>query len=151
MKNKLAVLAVVVGLFMVSVSMFAHHSAAIYDREHPVTLQGTATNLAFINPHVQVHFEVKDENGNVVKWVAGSDPPMSARSASFVFVRSASSSSSSSSCGFRRASRAADLWCDLRARLLRLPSRWRDLAMALDYLLERPEVAVNRCASRLLK
>ncbi len=75
MKNKLAVLAVVVGLFMVSVSMFAHHSAAIYDREHPVTLQGTATNLAFINPHVQVHFEVKDENGNVVKWVAGSDPP----------------------------------------------------------------------------
>ena len=44
MKNKLfAVLAVAVGLLMVSGPMFAHHSGSVYDAEHLVTLQGTVT------------------------------------------------------------------------------------------------------------
>ncbi len=75
MKNKpFAVLAMAVGLLMVSGTMFAHHSGSVYDAEHLVTLKGTVTAFKFINPHVQIHFEVKDENGNVVKWVALSAP-----------------------------------------------------------------------------
>ena len=76
MKNKpFAVLAMAVGLLMVSGTMFAHHSGSVYDAEHLVTLKGTVTAFKFINPHVQIHFEVKDENGNLVKWIAHTSPP----------------------------------------------------------------------------
>ena len=70
MKSKLvAVLGVVVGLVMCSVPMFGHHSTAMYDEEHPVTLTGTVKEFKLFNPHMQIHFDVKDENGNVVPWV----------------------------------------------------------------------------------
>ncbi len=76
MRSKLiAGLTVAVGLLMVAGPLFAHHSEALYDKEHPVNLTGTVTDFKFINPHVQIHFQVKDENGNVVKWVAASAPP----------------------------------------------------------------------------
>ena len=75
MENKLVVLALAVGLLMVAAPLFAHHSSAMYDMEHPVSLTGTVTEFKFINPHVQIYFQVKDENGNVVKWVAGSGAP----------------------------------------------------------------------------
>ncbi len=76
MKNKsLTVLVVAVGLLLFAAPLFAHHSAAMYDSEHPVTLTGTVTALKLINPHSLIRFEVKDENGNVVKWIAGMGPP----------------------------------------------------------------------------
>ena len=74
-RKRFADLAVALCLLLFAGPMFAHHSGALYDREHPVTLEGTVTKFAFINPHVQIHFQAKDENGNVVKWVAGSGPP----------------------------------------------------------------------------
>ena len=75
MKRELfAVLAVAVGL-LVAGPTFAHHSGAIYDREHPITLQGTVTEFRFTNPHSQILFEVKEENGNMVEWIAFHDPP----------------------------------------------------------------------------
>ena len=75
MRNKLVVVAGAVGLFMVADPMFAHHSESMYDKDHPVTLTGTVTAFRFINPHVKIHFEVKDENGSIVKWVAGTSAP----------------------------------------------------------------------------
>ena len=38
-------------------------------------MTGTVTQYEFANPHTRIHFEVKDEQGNVVKWVAESAPP----------------------------------------------------------------------------
>jgi len=77
MKNKvLAVVSLTVGLLLASGPMLAHHSSAMYDADHPVTLAGTVTEFRFINPHVQIHFEVQDENGKVVKWMAGSESPV---------------------------------------------------------------------------
>ncbi len=67
--------ALVGGFLMVCGPMFAHHSAAMYDREHPVTLKGTVTKLAFFNPHVRIYFQVKDENDNVAKWIAATATP----------------------------------------------------------------------------
>jgi uncharacterized protein DUF6152 len=55
--------------------MFAHHGLEPYDKEHPVTLTGTVTQWDFVNPHVRVHFDVKEENGMVTSWVAESTPP----------------------------------------------------------------------------
>lgn len=78
MTNKLlAILAVAVGVLVLSGPVLAHHAQSLYDREHPITLTGTVTEFEFANPHVQVSFEVKDENGNVVKWVAASGAPQS--------------------------------------------------------------------------
>lgn len=75
MKNApLTVLAVAVGFLMLARPILAHHSDAIYDNEHPVELAGTVTGYVFINPHVQIRFEVKDGNGSVVQWVAESGP-----------------------------------------------------------------------------
>jgi len=73
-RNRLAAFAVVV-LLLLAYPGLAHHSGAIYDRENPITLTGTVTEFEFVNPHARIHFEVKDENGNVVKWVAISGPP----------------------------------------------------------------------------
>ena len=63
-RELLAVLAVAVGLLMGSGPLLAHHSTALYEKQHVTTLQGTVTALEFINPHVQIRFEVKDSQGN---------------------------------------------------------------------------------------
>ena len=76
MKNKRpVVLAAAACLFMVAGSSSAHHAPSLYDKEHPITLTGTVTEFRFISPHAQIHFEVKDENGDVVKWIAHTSPP----------------------------------------------------------------------------
>ena len=56
-------------------SMRAHHASSIYDRENHITLQGTVTEYVFTSPHVRIHFETKDENGNPERWTALSAPP----------------------------------------------------------------------------
>ena len=71
MRSKLLTnLAVVVGFLMLAGPMLAHHSSAIYDSEHPVTLKATVTVFQLINPHSRIRFEVKDDKGNVEQWIA---------------------------------------------------------------------------------
>jgi hypothetical protein len=76
MKSKLfAVLAAGVALLLVSGPMLAHHGGAQYETKHAVTVTGIVTEYLFTNPHVQIHFEVKDEAGNVEKWIAETASP----------------------------------------------------------------------------
>ena len=76
MKRKLLVpLLLAAAFLLVSGSMLAHHSATIYDRDHIVTLTGTVTEFSFVNPHVEIHFDVIDGNGNTEHWIAESGPP----------------------------------------------------------------------------
>jgi hypothetical protein len=76
MKTKLlAVLAAGLVLFLVSVPLFAHHGGVQYDTKHAVTVTGMVTEYLFTNPHVQIHFDVKDETGNTEKWVAETASP----------------------------------------------------------------------------
>jgi cytochrome oxidase Cu insertion factor (SCO1/SenC/PrrC family) len=76
MKSKLmAALAAGVVLLLVSGSLWAHHGGVQYDTKHAVTVTGTVTEFLFTNPHVQIHFEVKDESGNAEKWVAETASP----------------------------------------------------------------------------
>ncbi len=47
----------------------AHHStAAHYDPDRPVTLDGVVTEFDFTNPHVILRIEVTDENGGPEIW-----------------------------------------------------------------------------------
>jgi hypothetical protein len=51
-------------------SLFAHHGNAAFDAGKKVTLKGTVTEWVWANPHCWLKFEVKDDKGGVVRWVA---------------------------------------------------------------------------------
>ena len=83
MNRVLAVLAIAVGLLIADGPLFAHHSNTIYDMQHTITIQGTVTAVEFINPHVQVRFDVKDNQGNIEKWVGITGTPNALRRVGF--------------------------------------------------------------------
>ena len=61
-------LAVVAFFLFGSGVAFADHGTANYDTTKSVTVKGTVANFQFINPHVIVSLNVKDDKGNVVTW-----------------------------------------------------------------------------------
>jgi Family of unknown function (DUF6152) len=70
---KTNILARIVGMsfaLIVSTSALAHHGTAAYDTKNVVTVKGVMTEFRYINPHVQLFFEVKNDKGNVEKWQA---------------------------------------------------------------------------------
>ena len=60
----------VVAVLIVSGPTSAHHGTAAYNTKNIVTVKGTMTDFRFINPHVQLYFDVKSEKGEVEKWQA---------------------------------------------------------------------------------
>ena len=48
----------------------AHHGTAAYDTKNILTVKGTMTDFRFINPHVQLYFDVRNASGEVEKWQA---------------------------------------------------------------------------------
>ena len=73
MRNKL--LAISLGLFTISISVFAHHGAAAYDTTKKITVKGTVTEWFWANPHCFLRFDAKDEKGNVVHWATEASNP----------------------------------------------------------------------------
>src|SRR4051812_11848892 len=59
-------------LFMTAVvtPLFAHHGAATFDTSKKLTLKGTVVEWFWSNPHCFLRFDVKDDNGQAVHWVA---------------------------------------------------------------------------------
>jgi hypothetical protein len=56
----------------------AHHSfAAEYDRDKPVTLQGTVTRIEWMNPHIYFYIDVREEGGAIVNWAIEGGAPTS--------------------------------------------------------------------------
>jgi len=75
MKAKLAVSAV--GLLSAA-SMFAHHSfSAEFDATKPVTLKGTVTKVDWLNPHIWIYVDVKDQSGKLAHWQCEGGAPNS--------------------------------------------------------------------------
>ena len=47
----------------------AHHAfAAEFDINKPVTLQGTITKVAFVNPHCWIYLDVRRPDGSMENW-----------------------------------------------------------------------------------
>ena len=54
----------------------AHHSfAAEYDANDPVTLKGTVTKMAWINPHAWIYIAVAKPDRTVENWAVEAGPP----------------------------------------------------------------------------
>jgi hypothetical protein len=56
--------------------VIAHHSfAAEYDADKPVTLTGSVTKMAWINPHSWIYIDVKKPDGSIENWAVEAGPP----------------------------------------------------------------------------
>jgi hypothetical protein len=58
-----------IGLLIASSAIFAHHGrAGAYDTRRATTSKATVTNVVYANPHVQLYFDTKDDQGKVTHW-----------------------------------------------------------------------------------
>jgi hypothetical protein len=75
MKSKLAVFSM--GLLAAALPMLAHHSfSAEFDNTKTIVLHGTVTKVDWLNPHIYVYLDVKDEKtGATVSWQCEGGPP----------------------------------------------------------------------------
>ena len=47
----------------------AHHSfAAVFDRDQPIEISGTVTDVEWLNPHVWFYVDVQNEDGKIENW-----------------------------------------------------------------------------------
>jgi Family of unknown function (DUF6152) len=64
----MASFALLAGLMTLASVAFAHHGTANYDTSKTVTVKGAVTDFQFINPHVLISMDGKDETGKTEKW-----------------------------------------------------------------------------------
>jgi len=62
-------------LLFIAGSAAAHHGTSPYDSTKLTTVKGTVTDFQFINPHVEIYVERKDDKGKVEKWVGEANSP----------------------------------------------------------------------------
>jgi hypothetical protein len=74
-KCRFALFAALAGVFMMAGPVFAHHGTAAYETTKLTTVKGTATEFKFINPHVEITVEVKDDKGKIEKWIGEANSP----------------------------------------------------------------------------
>jgi hypothetical protein len=55
---------------LVTTPVLAHHGSAAFDTGKKLELKGTVTEWVWSNPHCWLKFDVKDESGKTVNWVA---------------------------------------------------------------------------------
>jgi hypothetical protein len=66
-----------VAAFACALPVAAHHSfSAEFDSGKTVTLHGVVSKVDWINPHIFVYVDVKDDNGKTTTWALQSLPPL---------------------------------------------------------------------------
>lgn len=53
----------------------AHHSGAMFDMQHRITLKGVVTRVEWTNPHAFFYPNMKDEKGVVEEWAIEINSP----------------------------------------------------------------------------
>ena len=67
--------AVACGVALLSSVLAAHHATAVFDLGKRLTLTGSVTEWFWANPHCLLRFDVKDDSGRMVHWVAETQAP----------------------------------------------------------------------------
>ena len=75
MKNLLLVLGMLFAALFVSAPVLAHHGETNYDTDKLVTVKATVTTFEFINPHVQIFLDAKNDKGEIEKWTCEARSP----------------------------------------------------------------------------
>jgi len=76
MRKKCLALAAIAALSL-ALPVLAHHAvSAEFDSSKVVTLKGVVSKVEWVNPHIFVYFDAKDERGKVATWRLQSLPPM---------------------------------------------------------------------------
>jgi len=75
MKKLALFLATIFCVVFLSAPLLAHNGEANYDTEKTVTVKGTVTDFQFINPHVQINLDVKNDKGEIEKWIGEARSP----------------------------------------------------------------------------
>ena len=74
--KKLAIyFAAVLCFSFISRPLLAHHGEANYDTEKMVSIKGTVTDFQFVNPHVQISIDSKNDKGEIEKWMGEARSP----------------------------------------------------------------------------
>ena len=75
MKNLLLSLTMLSSFLFVCRPSLAHHGVANYDTTKIVTVKGAVTEFQFINPHVLISLDVKNDKGETEKWSGEAQSP----------------------------------------------------------------------------
>jgi len=75
MKTLVVALTIILGVLLASGPLLAHHGEANYDTTKVVSVKGTVTDFLFVNPHVQIAFDVKNDKGEIEKWIGEARSP----------------------------------------------------------------------------
>lgn len=74
--KKLALLTAVMScLAFLSAPVSAHHGEANYDTDKTVSVKGTVSDFQFVNPHVLITVDVKNDKGEIEKWTGEARSP----------------------------------------------------------------------------
>lgn len=66
----------IVGMLIAATSAaVAHHSMAMFDRDHPVELDGVVQDFRFVSPHTFILLEVKQTDESVSTWSLEGESP----------------------------------------------------------------------------
>jgi hypothetical protein len=76
MKTFALCLTLAFAFLVVSSPLPAHHGEVNYDTEKAVSVKGTVTDFQFINPHVQIFMDVKNDKGEIEKWSCEARSPI---------------------------------------------------------------------------
>src|SRR6202051_3740817 len=75
MKSLLLSLVISLAALFVSAPILAHHGETNYDTDKLVSVKATVTSFQFINPHVQIFLDAKNDKGEIEKWTCEARSP----------------------------------------------------------------------------
>src|SRR5437870_571635 len=77
-RNSLIFFTLLVALLSSTIPMLAHHAvAAEFDSNKPIKFAGSVKSVDWMNPHIYINIEAKDESGKTIVYSVEGGPPNS--------------------------------------------------------------------------
>src|SRR5437870_10804799 len=77
-RNSLIILSLIVGLLFTVIPVLAHHAiSSEFDNTKPIKFTGKVKSVDWMNPHIYVNIEAKDESGKTIVYAVEGGPPNS--------------------------------------------------------------------------